>query len=99
MRKVAVGWSLLRPIAARESEKARFESGRRFELLRGNPAQLEQPDQRLFDQIVRAGRAGGDADDDRPRRQPVARDDFLLLVQIVVENFLVRDQAEALRMK
>src|SRR6185369_8466298 len=58
----------------------------RFQLLAANAVQLVKPDERFFDEIVRAGSARGDAHHDPPARQPVLRDDFLLLVQIVVKN-------------
>ena len=40
-------------------------AGGGVQLLDADAAQLKEPDQRFFDQVVRAGRAGRDADDDR----------------------------------
>src|SRR5256885_17007665 len=66
--------------------------GRGFEFFAANAAQLVKPDQRFFDQIIRAGGAGGNPDNDLSCRQPVPRDDFFALVQIVMKNLFVRDE-------
>ena len=52
----------------------------RQQLLHRHAAQIEQPPNRVLDQVVRARRAGGDADGDVARGQPVARLDFFLAV-------------------
>src|SRR4051794_29757385 len=59
-------------------------SGRGFELLALDPAQLEQPNECLLDQVVRARCAGGNADHHWTRRQPEVRNNFAFLVQVVV---------------
>ena len=70
----------------------RSPARRGIQLLDADTAQLKKPDKGFFDQVVGAGRAGRDPDHDRPFGQPFVRDYFATLVQIEVENFLVRDQ-------
>src|SRR6202011_3104268 len=66
--------------------------GRELELLARNSAQLEKPDQSFLDQVVRTRRAGSDADDSRAGRKPEVRNDFALFMQIVMLDFIERDQ-------
>src|SRR6266550_4826511 len=51
-----------------------------LELLSRDAAQLKKANQRFFDQIIRARRAGGDTDDGRSVRQPKVRNDFAFLM-------------------
>src|SRR4051812_24768865 len=67
-------------------------SSGRFELFPRDSAELVQPDQRFLDQVVGTGSSGGDADHDGARRQPVFRNYFLFLMQVVMENLGVRDK-------
>src|SRR5438132_11297203 len=62
--------------------------GGELELLPKNSAELEKPDQRFLDQVVRAGSAGGDANDSRTIRKPEVRNDFSFFVQIVMLDFV-----------
>src|ERR1700730_12956257 len=62
--------------------------GGELELFSRNSAQLEKSEQSLFDQIIGAGSAGGDADDGGTFRQPIFRYDFLFLVQVVMFYFV-----------
>ena len=57
----------------------------------GNPAHFKNFDDGVFDQIVRARRSGGDADDCRFRAQQeagVGAGDFFFLVQVVVNDLI-----------
>src|SRR5438477_13172941 len=60
------------------------------EFVAGDPAQLKKPDQRFFDHVVRTGGAGRDANDSRSMRQPVSRNHFRLLMQIIVFDLVAR---------
>ena len=64
------------------------ELRRGFELCAWNAAQLKESQERFFDQIIRTGSARGDADHDRATRQPVFRDDFTFLVQVVMLDLI-----------
>ena len=64
-------------------------TSREFELLFRYAAELEQPNQGLFNQVVRTGCARRDPDDQPSVRKPIARDHLLLLVQIVVQDFVL----------
>src|ERR1022692_2039686 len=60
------------------------------QLLHRNAAQLEQTPDGVFDQVVRAGRAGRNADGDFAGRQPVAGFHFRSEVLVVVTDEFVR---------
>src|SRR5207253_5767289 len=75
----------------------------RSPLLRGgfqprsrDAAKLKQSNQRFFDQVVRTGGAGGNANDDRTRRQPEVGNDFTLLMRVVMLNLSGRDQPRSI---
>src|SRR5213079_2561470 len=61
------------------------------QLLNRDSLQFTQAADRVLDQVVGAGCPGGDADGDFSRRQPVAGRDFLLLVEVVMNDELVGD--------
>src|SRR6266566_7894463 len=69
------------------------------EFVAGDPAQLKKPDQCFFDQIVWAGCASRDSDDSRAVRQPVSRDYFTLLMQIIVFDLVARKKARGVEHK
>src|SRR5438876_9779197 len=66
-------------------------SSLRQHFLHRNAAQLEEPANGVFDQIVRAGGAGGDADGDAAGWQPVLRFDFLMQMLVVMLNDFIRN--------
>ena len=59
--------------------------------LDGDAAQLEQAPDGVLDEVVRAGGAGGDADGDLARREPIAGLDFLVLVLVVMQDDVVAE--------
>src|SRR6266849_2519359 len=67
--------------------------GRDLEFRARNSAEFKQANERLFNQIVRTGCAGGDADNGAAVWQPISRDDFALLMQIVMLDLVAREQA------
>src|SRR6266542_3204789 len=76
-----------------------FHLRSQLELLARDAAQLEKPDQRLLNQIVRTRCASGDSDDSRSIRQPEVRNDFAFLVQVVMLDFVSRSQARGIQHK
>ena len=68
----------------------------RFQPRSRNAAQLEQPDQCFFDQIVGTRGAGGNADDNGTGRQPEVGNDFALLMRVVMLNLSGRDQPRSI---
>src|SRR5438067_5591269 len=73
--------------------------GGELEFLPWNSAQLEEPDQGFFDQVVRTRRAGSDADDCRAWRQPEMGNDFALLVQIVMFDLILGNEPRSVQNK
>ena len=66
------GMNLIQALAAASASTTGLRG--ELELGASDAAQFEKTHQRFFDQIVRTGSAGGDADDDRTGRQPIVRD-------------------------
>src|SRR5256885_13524209 len=64
-------------------------SALREEVLHRDAAQLKQSADGIFDQVIRARGASGDAHSDFSGRQPVASLDFTVLVQIVMMDDLI----------
>src|SRR5437879_1228157 len=73
--------------------------GRDLELRARNSAELKQANERLFNQVVRTGCAGGDADNGAAVWQPISRDDFALLMQIVMLDLVAREQTRGVEHK
>src|SRR6516164_2260385 len=71
-------------------ERRGGESSLRQQFLGGNAAQLKQPVNYVFDEVVWARRAGGDADGDFAGRQPVTGLGFLFGVLVVMADEFVR---------
>src|SRR5437762_10099134 len=69
------------------------------EFVARDPAQLKKPDQRFFNQVVRTGGAGRDANNSRATRQPVSRNYFRLLVQIIVFDLIARKKPRGVEHK
>src|ERR1700731_134809 len=73
--------------------------GGELELLARDAAQLEKTDQRFLDQVVRTRRTRGDTDDARSIRKPEVRNDFALLMQIVMLDLVCGDEARRVQDK
>src|SRR5260370_15573981 len=71
---------------------AEEKSGGELELVSRDTAQLKQPNQCFFDQVVGTRSTGGNAHDNGTGWQPEVGNDFTFLMQVVMFDLSGRDQ-------